>query len=64
VHRWVWCEELKEIGGRTILKWIFKTQDGEAWTGLIWLRIGQVVGSCECSHKPSGSIKCWKFLDY
>ena len=22
-----------------ILKWIFKKRDGEAWTGLIWLRI-------------------------
>jgi hypothetical protein len=27
-------------GGRIILKWIFKTWDGEAWTGLIWLGIG------------------------
>ena len=28
------------IDGRTILKLIFKKWDGEAWTGLIWLRIG------------------------
>ena len=27
------------VDGR-ILKWIFKKWDGEAWTGLIWLRIG------------------------
>jgi hypothetical protein len=27
-----------------ILKWIFQTLDGEAWTGLIWLRIGTGVG--------------------
>ena len=20
--------------------------------------------SCECGNEPSGSIKCWKFLDY
>ena len=25
--------------GKTILIWIFHKQDGEAWTGLIWLRI-------------------------
>jgi hypothetical protein len=32
---------LEDLGvdGR-ILKWIFKKWDGEAWTGLIWLRIG------------------------
>ena len=26
--------------GKIILKLIFKNCDGEAWTGLIWLRIG------------------------
>jgi hypothetical protein len=26
--------------GRNILKWIFKKWDEEAWSGLIWLRIG------------------------
>jgi hypothetical protein len=36
---------------------------GEAWTGLIWLRIRQVVGDCECGNEPSGSIKCGEFLD-
>jgi hypothetical protein len=24
---------------------------------------GQVAGTCECSNKPSGSIKCGEFLD-
>ena len=28
------------IDGRIILKWIFMTWNGEAWTGLNWLRIG------------------------
>jgi len=28
------------VDGRIILKWIFKRWDGEARTGLIWLRIG------------------------
>ena len=28
------------IVGRIIIKWIFKTLDEEAWTGLFWLRIG------------------------
>jgi len=32
------------IGGRIILKFIFKKWDG-AWTGLIWLRIG-TGGGC------------------
>ena len=24
---------------------------------------GQVAGTCECGNEPSGSIKCWEFLD-
>jgi hypothetical protein len=28
------------VDGRIILKWIFKKWNGGAWTGLIWLRIG------------------------
>ena len=27
------------IDGR-ILRWVFKNCDGEAWSGLVWLRIG------------------------
>ena len=37
--------------------------DVEAWTVLMWLRTGQVVGICECGNEPSGSIKCRTFLD-
>jgi hypothetical protein len=33
------------------------------WTGLIWLRIGTGVGTCECGDEPSGSIKCGEILD-
>ena len=28
------------VGGRIILKWVFKKWIGEAWTVLIWLKIG------------------------
>jgi hypothetical protein len=35
----------------------------EAWTGLIWPRIGQVAGAGECGYEPSGSTKCREFLD-
>ena len=28
------------IEERIILKWMLKKQDGKAWTGLLWLRIG------------------------
>jgi len=29
-----------DVGRSIILKWIVKEWDGEAWAGLIWLRIG------------------------
>ena len=39
---WEERDYLEELGlnGRILIKWIFKMWDGEAWTGLIWLRIG------------------------
>jgi len=45
------------IDGRIILNWIFNKWDWEAWIGLIRPRIGQVVGSCECSNKSLVSVK-------
>jgi hypothetical protein len=32
--------EDQDIGGWTILKYIFKREDGMVWIGFIWLRIG------------------------
>ena len=49
---------------RIILKWIFERLDGEAWTGSIWLRLGQVAGCYEYGDEPSGSIKCGEFLEW
>ena len=48
VHNGFWGGDLRErdhlkdlgVDGRIILNWILKKWDWEAWTGLIWLRIG------------------------
>jgi hypothetical protein len=32
--------EDQDVGGRTLLKWIFEKYDRIVWIGLIWLRIG------------------------
>jgi len=32
--------EAQGIDGRIILKWVVKKWGGEAWTRLIWLRMG------------------------
>ena len=44
------------LGGRLILKRIFKKWNGVSWTGLI-VEQGQVACSCEFGNGPSGSIK-------
>jgi hypothetical protein len=33
------------------------------WTGLIWLRIRTLAGSCGCGNEPLISIKCGEFLE-
>jgi hypothetical protein len=55
-------EDLRH-NGRIILKWILKMWVGKAWSELLWLRIGQMAGACECGNELSGSIKCGEFLD-
>jgi hypothetical protein len=72
VHTGFWWGDIMErdylvdlgVNGRITLKLIFKKLNGEAWTGLFWLRIGQVAGDCECGNKLSGSIKCGEFLEF
>ena len=51
------------VDGRIILRCIFRKWDVGVWTGLGWLRIGTVAGTCECGNEPSGSIKCGEFVD-
>jgi hypothetical protein len=36
--------EDKDLGGRTILKWILERKDKMEWTGWMWLRIGTSGG--------------------
>jgi hypothetical protein len=52
VYTGFWWENLKEmghledsgVGGRIILRYIFRKWDVGAWIGLIWLRIGTSGG--------------------
>jgi hypothetical protein len=65
-----WWENLRErdhledteVDGRIILRWIFRTWEGEAWTGS-GSRYTQVAGYCECGNELSGFISCGDFLD-
>jgi len=48
MHTLVYWEDMKDrdhledsgVGGRMVLKWIFKIYAGSAWTVLIWLGTG------------------------
>jgi len=35
----------------------------EDQTGVVWLRVGTVMGCCEHGTEPPASIKCGEFLD-
>jgi hypothetical protein len=50
------------IEGRIILRWIFKTWDAWAWTGLSCLRIETEGSPCKNGNEHSGFIKIGKFL--
>jgi len=48
-HIEFWCAHFRQrvlledlgVEGRAIIKWIFnKWNEGRAWTGLVWLRLG------------------------
>jgi hypothetical protein len=39
-------------------------QEVGLWTGLSWLRIETVAGTCASGNVRSGSIKCGEFLDW
>jgi hypothetical protein len=51
------------VDRRKILKEIFNKWDGTAWTGLVWLRIRTIGGTCECGNERPSYITCGEFLD-
>ena len=53
-----------DLDVKIILKCIFNKWDGETYTGLSWLRIGQMAGYCECGNEPSDYIQCGNFFDW
>jgi len=44
------------VGGRIVLRWLFRKWDVGVWTGSSWQ-------SLVSGNEPSGSIKCGEFLD-
>jgi hypothetical protein len=71
VHAEFWWGDPRErvhledqgVDRSVILKCAFKKWDEEAMTGMFWLRFG-TGGECfECGNKPSGSIKCERFVN-
>jgi hypothetical protein len=60
---------VKETNGRPMcrlednIKMDLQEMRWGTWSGLLWLRVGPVAGSCECGNVPSSSKKCAE-LDY
>jgi hypothetical protein len=51
------------IDERIILKCMLRIQDGKAWTGFMWLRMGTSGRILKCSTEPGGYRKCGEFLE-
>jgi hypothetical protein len=60
----VWWGDLRErdhlrdpsVGGRIILRWIFRKWDVGAWSGSNWLKIETVGGHLVSGNEHSGSL--------
>jgi hypothetical protein len=50
---------LEDLGvdGRIALKCILNEQYRRVWSGFIWIKMGNVIGSYERGNEPLGSIK-------
>jgi hypothetical protein len=46
-----------DVDGRVVLKWILTKYGVRMWIGLIWVRIGTVVGSSEHGDESYRSVK-------
>jgi hypothetical protein len=57
--------EVLGVDSRIILKWMLKELDGgiDLMDLVQDSTVVQVVGYCECSNEPWGSINFWEYLD-
>jgi len=61
-----WWRNMKErdhLEDTRLDGWIFRKCNVGAWTEMIWLRIGQVVGTSKHGNETMGSTKCGESLD-
>jgi hypothetical protein len=52
-----------DVDRKIIFNWISKKYDVRVWTAFIWLKWVSLVGLCEHSYEPLGSLKFWQFLE-